>query len=167
MKPMRSSRELTDKQCQQCSKTFRPRRASAKYCSRPCAWANNGGHNRKREVWWTNSRGYIEGRITMPDDSRRTVKQHRWLMEQWLGRILLPSEIIHHTNGNKADNRIQNLQIMETGSHSSIHNRERTYRRGYKLNLTSGQRLERSIRAKRMGLAEMGRATLKRKRNAN
>jgi len=145
--------------CFNCEKEYEPRKESQKYCSKPCLWANNGGKNRKPETWWTDPRGYIVGRVWIKN--RHVFKRkHRWIMEKHLKRPLERHEVVHHINEDKKDNRIENLEIVPFGYHSTHHNLIRNYKRGYKLKLTDDERRARSDRAKKQGLYKMGQAKL-------
>ena len=51
------------------------------------------------------------------------ILEHRYIIEQHLGRLLSPNEVVHHKDGNKKNNNIDNLEIMSNSEHSKFHNR--------------------------------------------
>jgi len=48
--------------------------------------------------------------------------EHRVVMEEFLGRKLLKSEVVHHIDGNKKNNSITNLELLSREEHGKLHN---------------------------------------------
>lgn len=58
-------------------------------------------------------------KIKLKDGTTRD--EHRIIMENHLGRKLTFNEVVHHINGNKFDNRLENLELMSRSEHVKHH----------------------------------------------
>lgn len=72
--------------------------------------------------------GYGYEKILKPNhpmaDSKGYAYTHRYLMSKKLNRIIKKNEIVHHINGDKLDNKIENLELLTRKQHKSIHMKE-------------------------------------------
>jgi hypothetical protein len=89
------------------------------YCSRRCHYdflAPVG----KRQRW---TKGYMLIKVSSETEGTRIkpnwMLEHRYAMQQKLGRMLLPTETVHHKNGIRSDNSDENLELWVGKKHPS------------------------------------------------
>ena len=70
----------------------------------------------------TTKKGYVQVKV-----GRKWVFEHRKVMELCIGRALFDYEVVHHKDGDKANNSISNLELLTKGNHSVLHNTGRTF----------------------------------------
>lgn len=56
-----------------------------------------------------------------PNVVKMYVFRYRLVMEKKLGRFLRPGEVVHHINGDKTDDRPENLEVMTNSEHTRLH----------------------------------------------
>jgi len=89
----------------------------SQYCSRACS-------HQARRVTQRLPNEEFKGRyrkVKTPDG--RNVLEHRWVMEQHLGRRLESWEQVHHLNHDTLDNRVENLEVVSSAEHGKRHTR--------------------------------------------
>jgi HNH endonuclease len=75
-------------------------------------WAWKGGKVHRHHGYVSVAISSDSPYISMSEGSRNYVLEHRLVMAQSLGRPLRSDETVHHKNGQRNDNRIENLQLM-------------------------------------------------------
>jgi len=125
----------TSLKCNLCGKNYRIRPSVYKwanirghknnFCSRECS--RKYPRPKKHKDRKINDKGYIL--VYFPKHPRPIgnvyVYEHRRVMELYLGRFLEKDEHVHHINGDKQDNRLENLKLTEPHSHAGEHYKHR------------------------------------------
>lgn len=147
----RTGKELRCISCGATRYIQKHRVSTFKFCSTRCAFTYNNVSSYKpplsdeskskisetlKELYKDKTKHprYVDGRQRQGDgymqlykpehpscDKRGRVLEHRYLLEKHLGRILSKDEHVHHINGDKLDNHIDNLMILSNEEHLKLH----------------------------------------------
>lgn len=108
------------RECFACGRKFPAYRIGTKHCSRKCLGATKGKsqigeahHN------WKGRSTSLDGYVTVKAHGHPSanklgyIREHRLVMEEMIGRQLEPHERVHHKNGDRGDNRPENLELWK------------------------------------------------------
>lgn len=108
--------------CEWCKVKFdvRPNARGRRFCGNSCS------AKAKASRWPGRTKGH-KGYVLVwqPDHPNAQpggyVLEHRFVMAEHIGRPIRNDEVVHHKNGVKDDNRLENLELMDFAEHSRMH----------------------------------------------
>lgn len=148
--------------CQSCGKEFFVNKYKTlnnrrKFCSKACRHIGQKELVRgERSGRWKGGRFKNDGGYYMIlakehpyANALGYVREHRLIMEKYLGRYLLPHEVIDHINGIKVDNRLENLRIV-TASQNTKYWWQKRKGKGFRHTEETKRKMALSKKGKRM-----------------
>jgi hypothetical protein len=92
-------------------------RGEGLYCTPTCKYAAMRGRETRPGTSYIRKDGYRAVKVGV----RQYKLEHRMVVEASIGRPLRSDEEVHHINGDKLDNRPENLKVVNPTEHQAIH----------------------------------------------
>ena len=87
-----------------------------------------------------------------PSANKHYILEHRLIIEQHLGRYLQPKEKVHHINGVRDDNQIENLIVLTQSAHAHIHLSQKRRNQPPQVRQYTSQRMKKLWQERHAGL---------------
>jgi hypothetical protein len=159
---------MFEKKCKLCGKIYLSDRKQSKFCNIKCSgkWVVKNYLNKNikfRDYNGENNPCWRGGRLKRNDGyiliyrpkhpyynaDGLYVFEHRLVIENKIGRYLTKKEKVHHINGNRSDNRIENLKLINRQSeHCRIHGFDKNggWNKGKKMSIETRKLMSRSAK---------------------
>ena len=112
--PHRFTHRFSPQKSDNIKKALRERYPNGRFGDKASNW--RGGRHSKSHG------GYIRVYApNHPNSQKGSVFEHTLIAEKKIGRYITKDEIVHHTNGDKSDNRPENLEVMLRSEHAHKH----------------------------------------------
>lgn len=132
-----------ENKCEFCGKIYiiRGSIGSKRFCSKECRYKKS----RKIGNKYIDKSGYVKIKT-----ENGYVSEHRLVMSNYLNRELEPNEHIHHKDGNKTNNNLENLELFKSNSEHIVHHAKLYKERKEPLPFNKPESIQKRVKSRRL-----------------